>query len=146
MNLFNLALLKILHRMESDKLSTSPLPANPPVISSITEDQPDKKPVIQTNEEAIESDKIEDDNNSEFSDESDCEIRRSGRKRRSRGSTFTRKLWNDEEDDAILSLVQTYGIRRWTLISKKLQENYHIHGRSGKQCRERYFIKDFQSF
>ena len=64
-------------------------------------------------------------------------IRMKKGKKKPRYSTFTRKLWNDEEDEAILSLVKVYGIRRWTLISKKLQENFHIHGRSGKQCRER---------
>ncbi len=58
-------------------------------------------------------------------------------KKRQRYSTFTRKLWSDDEDEAILALVKAYGIRRWTLISKRLQETYHIHGRSGKQCRER---------
>ncbi len=52
----------------------------------------------------------------------------------------TRRLWTKEEDEAITQLVKHYGIRKWTLISKKLQERYGIHGRSGKQCRERYFF------
>ncbi len=50
----------------------------------------------------------------------------------------TRRLWTKEEDEAITQLVRQYGIRKWTLISKKLQERYGIHGRSGKQCRERW--------
>jgi hypothetical protein len=59
-----------------------------------------------------------------------------GKKKQKFGS-FTRRLWNDVEDEAIIELVSKYGIRKWTLISKKLQEEYHIYGRSGKQCRER---------
>jgi len=52
-------------------------------------------------------------------------------------SSFKRRLWTTEEDRAITLLVQQHGIRKWTLISRKLQEKYHIHSRSGKQCRER---------
>ena len=62
--------------------------------------------------------------------------RRKGKKKQKCGS-FTRRLWSDDEDDAIMGLVQKYGIRKWTLISRKLQEEYQIYGRSGKQCRER---------
>jgi hypothetical protein len=51
--------------------------------------------------------------------------------------TFTRRLWGDEEDKAIAKLVKKYGIKKWTLISRKLQEEHQIYGRSGKQCRER---------
>ena len=61
--------------------------------------------------------------------------RKSKEKRKSR--SFTRRLWGDNEDKAIAILVKEYGIKKWTLISKKLQEEYQIHGRSGKQCRER---------
>lgn len=50
---------------------------------------------------------------------------------------FKRRLWTKEEDEAITSLVKQHGIRKWTFISKKLQEKYHIYGRYGKQCRER---------
>ena len=53
-------------------------------------------------------------------------------------SNFKRRLWTREEDEAITSLVKHYGVRKWTLISRKLQEKYHIYGRYGKQCRERY--------
>jgi hypothetical protein len=55
-----------------------------------------------------------------------------------KGKSFTRRLWNKEEDNVILKLVKEYGTKKWTLISKKLQEVYKIYGRSGKQCRERY--------
>jgi myb proto-oncogene protein len=56
----------------------------------------------------------------------------------SQSNHFSRRLWTDEEDRAITTLVQRHGIRKWTLISRKLQDQYHIYGRSGKQCRERY--------
>lgn len=52
-------------------------------------------------------------------------------------SSFTRRLWSENEDIAIISLVNKYGIRKWTLISRKLHDEYKIYGRSGKQCRER---------
>ena len=50
----------------------------------------------------------------------------------------SRRLWVKEEDDAITDLVNNYGDKKWTLISRKLQDQYHIYGRYGKQCRERY--------
>ncbi|KAK2154147.1 hypothetical protein LSH36_275g02011 [Paralvinella palmiformis] len=40
--------------------------------------------------------------------------------------------WTKEEDDKVLQLVQQYGPKRWTIISK------HLKGRTGKQCRERW--------
>jgi len=49
-----------------------------------------------------------------------------------------RKLWKSEEDMAISKLVQKYGTKKWSLISRKLQEEFHIFGRTGKQCRERW--------
>jgi len=58
-------------------------------------------------------------------------------KERRKLKTFTRRLWGDEEDKAIAKLVKKYGIKKWTLISRKLQEEHQIYGRSGKQCRER---------
>jgi len=66
-------------------------------------------------------------------------VRRRAKDKRKYGS-FTRRLWDSEEDQAIIKLVKKHGIRKWTLISRKLQEEYQIHGRSGKQCRERYFF------
>lgn len=63
-------------------------------------------------------------------------IRRKTKERR-KLRAFTRRLWGDEEDKAITTLVKKYGTKKWTLISRKLQEEYKIHGRSGKQCRER---------
>eukprot|EP01022_Parablepharisma_sp_SALTPOND_P034023 TRINITY_DN902_c0_g1_i2.p2 TRINITY_DN902_c0_g1~~TRINITY_DN902_c0_g1_i2.p2 ORF type:complete len:263 (+),score=32.00 TRINITY_DN902_c0_g1_i2:1061-1849(+) len=59
-------------------------------------------------------------------------------KKKPKSGSFTRRLWNDLEDQAIRNLVSKYGIKKWTLISKRLQEEYHIYGRSGKQCRERW--------
>ncbi|TNV88260.1 hypothetical protein FGO68_gene12895 [Halteria grandinella] len=60
----------------------------------------------------------------------------SGKKRKSKASS--RKLWNQNEDEAIVRLVDEYGTKRWTFIAQKLKENFKIVGRTGKQCRERW--------
>ena len=59
-------------------------------------------------------------------------------RRKRRTASFTRRLWNGTEDKAIVELVKNYGTKRWSLIAKKLEEEFHISGRSGKQCRERW--------
>jgi len=64
------------------------------------------------------------------------QIRKKAKEKR-KLKTFTRRLWGDDEDKAITRLVKKYGIKKWTLISRKLQEEYQIYSRSGKQCRER---------
>lgn len=56
---------------------------------------------------------------------------------RKRNYDLPRRLWKEYEDKAIVSLVKQYGIKNWSLVSHKLQEDYKIFGRSGKQCRER---------
>ena len=43
-----------------------------------------------------------------------------------------------EEDEAIISLVNEYGTKDWTLISKMVKQKYGIKKRSAKQCRERW--------
>ena len=40
--------------------------------------------------------------------------------------------WTPEEDAALIRLVQQYGTKKWSEIAQ------HLHGRIGKQCRERY--------
>ncbi|XP_075933581.1 uncharacterized protein LOC142933374 [Anarhichas minor] len=40
--------------------------------------------------------------------------------------------WTKEEDERVLKLVQTFGMKRWSLIAKQLLT------RNGKQCRERW--------
>lgn len=58
-------------------------------------------------------------------------------KERRKHKAFTIRLWRDKEDKAITELVKKYGEKKWMLISRKLEEEYKIYGRSGKQCRER---------
>ena len=41
--------------------------------------------------------------------------------------------WTKAEDDSVRSLVEQYGIKRWSFIAK------HLPGRLGKQCRERWY-------
>ncbi|XP_033914976.2 myb-related protein A-like isoform X2 [Acipenser ruthenus] len=40
--------------------------------------------------------------------------------------------WTKEEDKRVIELVHKYGPKRWSVIAK------HLHGRIGKQCRERW--------
>ncbi|KAK3608477.1 hypothetical protein CHS0354_010323 [Potamilus streckersoni] len=40
--------------------------------------------------------------------------------------------WTKEEDEKVLKLVQQFGPKKWTIISK------YLKGRTGKQCRERW--------
>ena len=49
-----------------------------------------------------------------------------------------RKLWSNEEDNAVKELVKKYGTKNWTLISKKVSKQFKHCNRSGKQCRERW--------
>ena len=49
-----------------------------------------------------------------------------------------RKPWTAEEDFAIKSLVEEFGLRKWSIISQELSSRFSIRHRSGKQCRERW--------
>ena len=49
-----------------------------------------------------------------------------------------RRVWTKEEDDAIRELVANYGTRSWSVIAEHIVTDYDIHGRTGKQCRERW--------
>ena len=46
---------------------------------------------------------------------------------------IARRLWTDEEDEQIRSLVTVHGAKSWSFIAGHLQD------RTGKQCRERWF-------
>jgi hypothetical protein len=49
-----------------------------------------------------------------------------------------RRVWTNEEDDAIKQMVAKYGTKSWALIAENLSKEHSIAGRSGKQCRERW--------
>ncbi|OMJ81763.1 hypothetical protein SteCoe_17705 [Stentor coeruleus] len=49
-----------------------------------------------------------------------------------------RKPWCSSEDEAIRALVVINGTQQWAIIAKRLETEYNIKGRSGKQCRERW--------
>ncbi|XP_057791524.1 transcription factor MYB3R-5-like [Salvia miltiorrhiza] len=40
--------------------------------------------------------------------------------------------WTKEEDDRVIEFVEKYGSKKWSFIAK------FVHGRNGKQCRERW--------
>jgi len=47
-------------------------------------------------------------------------------------ATSSKRAWNQSEDRALLRLVQKYGTKQWSDVADEM------HGRSGKQCRERW--------
>jgi hypothetical protein len=51
---------------------------------------------------------------------------------------FYRRVWSQEEDDAIRALVTKYGTKTWSVIAEQIIKEYNIEGRTGKQCRERW--------
>ena len=53
-------------------------------------------------------------------------------------STYERRAWTRKEDDAIIRLVEEYGIKRWSVISDHLNGENHGTERTGKQCRTRW--------
>jgi myb proto-oncogene protein len=52
--------------------------------------------------------------------------------------TTDRRVWTQEEDDAIRKLVAKFGTKSWSLIAENIVKDFSIGGRSGKQCRERW--------
>ncbi|GJX85060.1 homeodomain-like protein [Tanacetum coccineum] len=46
---------------------------------------------------------------------------------------YTKRLWTTEEDSKLSKLVSDFGTKNWALISELME------GRSGKQCRERWY-------
>jgi myb proto-oncogene protein len=53
-------------------------------------------------------------------------------------TTTDRRVWTQEEDDAIRKLVAKFGTKSWSLIAENIVKDFAIGGRSGKQCRERW--------
>lgn len=49
-----------------------------------------------------------------------------------------RQPWTPDEDSAIRDLVSSIGIKKWSLIAQKMNTDYGLRGRTGKQCRERW--------
>jgi hypothetical protein len=48
-----------------------------------------------------------------------------------------RRSWTYEEDKALKYLKEVLQIKKWSEISRKLDMEYNLPGRNGKQCRER---------
>ena len=34
--------------------------------------------------------------------------------------------------------MKKYGVRKWAIVAEKMETDYELEGRSGKQCRERW--------
>ena len=52
-----------------------------------------------------------------------------------------RKAWSSEEDEVLKNLREEQQITKWSVIAKKMAEEYNMPGRTGKQCRERYKLE-----
>mmetsp|Transcript_8909 Transcript_8909/g.16712 ORF Transcript_8909/g.16712 Transcript_8909/m.16712 type:complete len:631 (-) Transcript_8909:170-2062(-) len=52
--------------------------------------------------------------------------------------TTDRRVWAQEEDEAIRALVMKHGTKTWSVIAEQIVKEYGIQGRTGKQCRERW--------
>ena len=50
----------------------------------------------------------------------------------------SRRVWTDDEDKAIRTLVEKHGTKSWAIIAEKVAKDFGVKGRSGKQCRERW--------
>ena len=46
-----------------------------------------------------------------------------------------RKAWSKDEDVALLEIVQVRKIKKWSAVSKAMEDEFKIYGRTGKQCR-----------
>ena len=46
-----------------------------------------------------------------------------------------RKAWTKDEDEALLQIIQVRKIKRWNDVSKAMELDFNIYGRTGKQCR-----------
>lgn len=49
-----------------------------------------------------------------------------------------RRPWTLMEDKAIKDLVREMGTQEWAHVAERLNSNFSLPGRSGKQCRERW--------
>ena len=46
-------------------------------------------------------------------------------------------MWSAEEDEVLRLLKDERGEKKWSLIARKMDLEFGIRGRTGKQCRER---------
>lgn len=53
-----------------------------------------------------------------------------------------RKIWTAEvptkliqEDRVLLEIIQVRKIKKWSAIARCMETEYHLYGRTGKQCR-----------
>lgn len=49
-----------------------------------------------------------------------------------------RRPWSAEEDQILKDLFEKVKLNKWSLIARRMEEEYQMGGRTGKQCRERY--------
>ncbi len=49
-----------------------------------------------------------------------------------------RRMWSPEEDHTLRLLREEKSLKKWSVIARKMETDYNLPGRTGKQCRERY--------
>lgn len=50
-----------------------------------------------------------------------------------------KRPWTEEEDRLLKFVFDTSKLTKWSHIARRLQEEFGVKGRNGKQCKERYF-------
>lgn len=56
-----------------------------------------------------------------------------------------KRPWTEEEDRALKFVFETIKVTKWSHIARRLQEEFGVRGRNGKQCKERYFFIDLDT-
>lgn len=49
-----------------------------------------------------------------------------------------KRPWTEEEDRLLKFVFDTSKLTKWSHIARRLQEEFGVKGRNGKQCKERY--------
>lgn len=49
-----------------------------------------------------------------------------------------KRPWSEEEDRLLKFVFDTSKLTKWSQIARRLQEEFGVKGKNGKQCKERY--------
>ncbi len=50
-----------------------------------------------------------------------------------------KRAWTEEEDRLLKFVFESSKLTKWSHIARRLQDEFGVKGRNGKQCKERYF-------
>lgn len=54
-----------------------------------------------------------------------------------KGNQMERRPWTPYEDQVLKNLFEKVRLNKWSLIARRMEEEFKLAPRSGKQCRER---------